>query len=315
VAKKRADGGLSTQTADFVLAAARRFARWISARTSVRPDLFDGLPGYHSQYDRTHARRDVQPDELARVLEAARDSAETIRNLTGPDRYHLYLVAFGTGFRAAELAALQPGHFHLTADPPAVTLPAKVAKNKKAVRFPLAPGVVSALRVYLSGKPAGQPIWPGMWFKHAAKMLRVDLATANVPYRVDGPNGPEYADFHSLRHTFCSSLAAAGTGAKELQTLARHSDPRLTFGLYTHARTGELAKAIGRLAIPTTSAGANPLALLSRDDLEGLTLGLLAALGVLLAPSRDTPLDTPSVDTEGDFPGLSGTATSPGATV
>ena len=64
----------------------------------------------------------------------------------------------------------------------------------------------------------------------------MDLATAGVPDKVDGTNGPEYADFHALRHTFCSALAAAETGAKELQTLARHSDPRLTLGLYTNAR-------------------------------------------------------------------------------
>ncbi|MDB5310480.1 MAG: xerD 1 [Gemmataceae bacterium] len=298
---KRAEGGVSAQTADFILAATRRFARWISTKAAVRPDLFDGLPGFDPHQDRKHARRDVPPDELARVLESARDSTVTVRNLTGIDRYNLYLVAFGTGFRAGELAALEPVHFHLHAEPPAVSLPAKVAKNKKAVRFPLAPGVAVALRSYLTSKSPGQPIWPGMWYKHAAKMLRVDLAAAKVPYMVQGPNGPEYADFHALRHTFCSALAAAGMGAKELQTLARHSDPRLTLGLYTHARTGELAQAIGRLAIPTVVARGNPLAGLTRDELEGVALGLMAALGIVLGRTPLTPPLTPNLEIPGDY--------------
>ncbi len=297
---KRKDGGFSAQTADFYLAAARRFARWISHKATIAADLFDGLPGFDPSRERTHAKRDVPPEELARVLDAARESTQVVRSLTGPDRYHLYLVAFGTGFRASELAALQPEHFHIDADPPAVTLPAKVAKNKKSMRFPLAPGVAAALRGYLPGKPAGAAVWPGGWHKHAAKMLRVDLAAANVPYIVQGPNGAEYADFHALRHTFCSAMAAAGTGAKELQTLARHSDPRLTFNLYTHARTGELAKSIGRLVIPTVGADSNPFAGLTREELEGLTAGLWGMLGTLLAPIRDTPRDTPTAEIPGD---------------
>jgi integrase len=314
--KPRNDGGFSAQTADFFLAAAQRFARWMAKRAAVPADLFDALPGFDPQQERTHARREVSPDELARVLDAAAANPRAVRTLTGADRYQLYLVAFGTGFRAGELSKLHPDHFHLDADPPAVSLPAKAAKNRKAMRFPLPPGIAFQLRPYLASKPAGKPVWPGGWHKHAAKMLRVDLAAAGVPYRVEGPNGPDYADFHALRHTFCSALAAAGTGAKELQTLARHSDPRLTFNLYTHARTEELAKAVGRLTIPTVAgAGENPLARLNRDELEGLTFGLLVALGGLLAPTGvapqlalvDTPRDTPTPETVKDRSGQAGT--------
>ena len=81
-------------------------------------------------------------------------------------------------------------------------------------------------------------------------MLRLDLEAAGVPYCVEGVNGKEYCDFHSLRHTFVSALAATGIDAKSLQTLARHSDPRLTLGTYSHARSAELVKAVGRLKVP-----------------------------------------------------------------
>ena len=43
-----------------------------------------------------------------------------------------------------------------------------------------------------------------------------------------------YADFHSLRHWFITGLARAGVSPKMAQTLARHSDIRLTLGVYTH---------------------------------------------------------------------------------
>ena len=65
------------------------------------------------------------------------------------------------------------------------------------------------------------------------KVLRVDLADAKIPYQVEGRAGPEFADFHALRHTFVTALSSAGVGPKERQELARHSDPRLTLGLYT----------------------------------------------------------------------------------
>lgn len=106
--RTKAEQGISAQSANFYLAAARRFARWISGKAAVRADLFDGLPGYDAANERTHARREVSPEELDRVLAAAKASPRTVRNLTGVDRYHLYLTAFATGFRASELVVHPP---------------------------------------------------------------------------------------------------------------------------------------------------------------------------------------------------------------
>jgi integrase len=257
----------------------------LSRKAPIREGLFDDIPGYEPGNHRVHLRREVTPDELARILTAALNSTATIRNLTGRDRFNLYLVAFSTGYRASELASLHPIHFELDADTPAVVLPGKKTKNSKRARQPLPPGVVHRLREYLADKSAGEPVWPGSWNLHAAKMLREDLAAAGVPYRVEGIHGPEYADFHALRHTFCSAIAALGAGPKELQELARHSDPRLTIGLYTHARPAELARMVSRLQLPAVAGGeVNPLAALSREQLEGAVVWLIAALGTLIAP-------------------------------
>ena len=49
---------------------------------------------------RTEAGIDTESDELRRLFDAARESTRTFRGLSGADRYYLYLVTAGTGFRA-----------------------------------------------------------------------------------------------------------------------------------------------------------------------------------------------------------------------
>ena len=59
-----------------------------------------------------------------------------------------------------------------------------------------------------------------------------------------------YADFHSLRHWFITGLARAGVSPKMAQTLARHSDVRLTLGVYTHVELPDRSAAIESLPAP-----------------------------------------------------------------
>jgi site-specific recombinase XerD len=62
-----------------------------------------------------------------------------------------------------------------------------------------------------------------------------------------------FADFHSLRHTFISSLERAGVKPKMAQTLARHSDIRLALQTYTHVELSEQVAAIQSLKGPGRS--------------------------------------------------------------
>jgi hypothetical protein len=71
------------------------------------------------------------------------------------------------------------------------------------------------------------------------------------------------ADFHSNRHTFITTLERSGVRPKVAQTLARHSDTRLTLGIYTHAELVDQTAAITSLPAPpgppvsTPSTGAD----------------------------------------------------------
>jgi hypothetical protein len=108
--------------------------------------------------------------------------------------------------------------------------------------------VAELLRGYLHGKPDGQPVWGGTWASDnkGAEMLRIDLAAAGIPYAVQGPDGPEYADFHALRHTYLTLGGRAGIDLRTLQELAGHSSPTLT-ARYSHRRLYDLSSAVDRL--------------------------------------------------------------------
>jgi hypothetical protein len=75
-------------------------------------------------------------------------------------------------------------------------------------------------------------------------VLKADLADAGIPY-VDEPGC--YADFHSLRHTTGSLLAASGVHSNVAQSITRHSDINLTMSRYSHVLRGQESEAIAGL--------------------------------------------------------------------
>jgi integrase len=239
--------GRSIKTSNLYLDAVKQFAAWLVEDRRLPDNPLAHLEGGNVQLDRRHDRRTLAPDELRRVIEAARQSGRSFRGLSGPDRAVLYCVACVSGFRASELAAIRPGAFDLDAVPPTVTLGAVDSKNGRTAVQPLPPDVASLLAGYLAGRLAESPVWAGNWFDNAADMLRIDLDAAGVPYVVDGPDGPLYADFHALRHSYIAMLDQSGATLKEAMQLARHSDPKLTMAVYGRARLHDLGEAVRRL--------------------------------------------------------------------
>ncbi len=59
-----------------------------------------------------------------------------------------------------------------------------------------------------------------------------------------------FADFHSNRHTFITNLERSGVSPRRAQSLARHSDIRLTMGIYTHINLDDQSSAIELLPAP-----------------------------------------------------------------
>lgn len=246
------DRGRSSQTSNHYLQAVRQFARWLTDNGRIDRSPFARLKPMNARLDQRRRRGELDPAELGVLLVAAGASGATVRGLAGPDRVMLYRVAVGTGFRAAELAALVPAFFDLDATPPAVVLPAELSKNRKGAVQPIPAGLAADLRTYLAGRPGKQPVWPGAWVRKAADMLRTDLDAAGVPVEVDGPEGIETRDFHALRAVYISNVIRAGADLKEAMTLARHSDPRLTASRYARTRLHDLGAVVDKL--PTTTS-------------------------------------------------------------
>ena len=238
------DKGRGLRTVNFYMKAAKQFIRWLVRERRLVENPLIHLTTLNAETEVRHGRRALSVNELRLILTSALGSKVNFRGLTGQDRHYLYLTAMSTGLRVSELASLTPGSFDLKGDRPTVTVMAAYTKNRKMAVQPLPDDVATALAVYLRAKSQSQLVWPGTWIEKAAKMLRIDLEAAKVPYVTEGPNGREFADFHSLRHSYVSLVVASGATVKVAQSLARHATVTLTLGRYAHIGLHDGAAAV-----------------------------------------------------------------------
>ncbi len=276
--------GVGPVTANHYLVAVRGFYRWLIKTKRIGSNPLETLTLMSITADIRRLRRELTADELRRLFVAARESGRSYRGLTGADRYTLYLTAAGTGFRASALANLTPADFDLNPSSPCVTLPARFDKSRRGKVQPLPLDVADTLRGYLAGKPPYGVVWGGTWASsnRAAEMLRIDLAAASIEYAVEGPDGTEYADFHSLRHSFLTLGGRSGIDLRTLQELAGHSTPTLT-ARYSHRRLHDLTGAVEKLPAlvpnqkPDTEA--IPLRMTGTDGAKGVVPGVVPGVG------------------------------------
>ncbi len=289
------------------------FTRWLWRDKRSALDALAGLSKFANAGDVRHARRDLSPDELARLLDVARHSPKTVRCLPGVDRYFLYLTAAATGFHARELANMTPDSFDLDGDTPTATVQAACTKNRKLAVQPLPRDVAASLRDYLADKLRNVPIWRAKACRKAVYMIRADLKEARKQWLSGFQDARQqaeaeqsdflayrdaegrYADFHSLRHGYITMIGKAGVSAREHQDLARHSTYAMT-ARYTHSRFYDLAAAVQALPIPLAGPGPQ-----SETPAATGTDGRQISLGPFLGPqpaiSGDFQRQTETIDT------------------
>ena len=233
--------GISARTFNSNLKAVKQFCNWIvkNGRASESPVMC--LECLNTETDKRHPRRALEPDEIRQLLKAAVASPKRF-GMTGYARVLLYRLAIETGLRASELRSLRISSFDF--DDCTVTVEAGYSKHRRRDILPLKPETTAELKGFLGDKIPGLNAFNMPSKDRVAKMIKADLADGGIDYVDDAGR---YADFHSLRHTTGSLLAASGVHPKVAQTIMRHADINLTMSLYTYTLKGQEFSAVKSL--------------------------------------------------------------------
>jgi site-specific recombinase XerD len=220
--------GLSAQSVGHYYAALRSFCRWLLDRGHVEKDPMAAMRAPKVAANGQNGRALTQ-EEVRRLIDGTATLAERC-NLAGPARALLYETAIVTGLRARELASLKLADLDTVRL--VIQLPGKNAKNRSAATVPVSRSLVDRILANPSdGHLVGVP-------SRAAEVLRADMKALGMD--------PTGMTFHSLRHTFVSLLIQSGADPRVVQSLARHSDPRMTLGRYAHNGLAAEAEAVAK---------------------------------------------------------------------
>ena len=148
---------------------------------------------------------------------------------------------------------------------PSVNILAAYAKNRRQDTLPLRINTAALLARHFATKRAVETAFNLPKRDRIVDMMVADLdfarkawiaAAGSLQTRAEHESSSflmccddlgRYADFHALRHTFISNVAAGGVHPKTAQRLARHSTIKLTMDRYTHLRREDLAGALNVL--------------------------------------------------------------------
>jgi len=230
-------GEASQATKNYYLKACKQFCKWMvqDGRASQNP-----LRHLKPVAAMSKKRTALEPQELRELLKHAQ-AAGKLFGLEGYQRYTLYRFAAETGLRASEIKSLKISDIDLLNG--IVRLDAKYTKNRQEAVIPLRAEMIEKLKMCFESKLPHTQALKMPYNTNLARMLRQDLKSAGVD--IDSNRG--LVDFHCLRHTFGSMLAASGVHPKTAQQLMRHSDINLTMSRYTHILRGQESHAINSL--------------------------------------------------------------------
>jgi len=171
------DSGRALGTCNAILRSVKTFVGWLVTDRRVRYNDLDVVRGFNAATDRRRVRRDLEDDELARLIDAA-ERGPAAFGMSGEDRAMLYRTAAGTGFRAGELRSLTPKSFDLAADEPSISVTASYSKRRRDDAQPIDRGLADTLRPWLAAQAVGEPVF-ALPDKTGA-MLRGDLRLARA---------------------------------------------------------------------------------------------------------------------------------------
>jgi len=268
LARKKRHSGI---TRNEYITSIKSLTKWAVTFRRMKDDPLAGLRVSERRgMEPAHPRRALSMDEIARLLDAAERRAlvelQTIRIgprrgqavakvkpeteakalLKGRERRMVYMLAVWTGLRRNEIRQVTWGDIHLDTVPGHILLRARTTKSKRADSLPIHEQLADELRAWRP-RNADPDNCVVSTVPHM-KTLRADLAFAEIPYKDEAGR---YVDFHSLRVSLSTMLAAHKVSQRAAQALMRHTDPRLTAAVYTDERLLPLAAELQNVpAIP-----------------------------------------------------------------
>ncbi|HPS54706.1 MAG TPA: site-specific integrase [Sedimentisphaerales bacterium] len=240
IANLRERGEISQKTSNYYLQAIKQFCNWMlkDRRTSGETPL-----KYLDTIKVTNRiqRRSLTPDELSNLLKTTETAPKSF-GMEGHERAILYRFAVYTGLRANEIRNLTISSFDFNNC--TVNVKATSSKRRREDVLPLRKDTIITMSEFFRGKTSNVKAFNLPSKYNMADMLRADCKIAEINYEDDGQGR---LDFHSLRHTTGSLLAANGVHPKIAQSIMRHSDINLTMLRYTHIFRGQESQAVESL--------------------------------------------------------------------
>ena len=226
---------LSAKTLNHYLTCARTLLNWMVKQGRIMFNPLRTVDLLPSNGERRRPRRALSDDDFSKLVDCS------------GERGVAYLVAATTGLRPGEMLEVERGDVRLDDEEPRIVARAATTKNGKEASQPLHAEVAERLRDFLATREMepGDKVFAPMFAKRG--QFKLDLEAAGVA-RHDAKG--RVADFHSLRHTFFTSLQRLGTPQRVLMHLMRHSDRRLSDHIYTDTELLPANETVQKLTVP-----------------------------------------------------------------
>jgi site-specific recombinase XerD len=239
---------LGARTYNHYRQAVDEFGKWLDSTHRLPSNLLAGTDRLNAETDVRHKRRALTPEEVSRLVEAARLSGCDVQGYSGEMRARVYLMSFFNGLWRLELGSLTPRSLRLDDSQPTLVVEAACSKHRRKDVLPMHPELVALVREWIAGLEPDEPLFPRLARKKTYSMVRKNLERAAIPYEThDG-----LADFNDAgRHSHVTGLIAPGASIMEAKELARHSDIRQT-AKYTHIGMRARVEALAGLQYPKT---------------------------------------------------------------
>lgn len=206
------------------------------------------------------AIRKLRPDVVSRRVLTVEELRAILENTSG-ELHTLFLLGMCTGMRLGDCAMLQ---WH-EADLVRGIIRHKPFKTLHSSGAVAIVGIPAALHAELSALPrTSEYIMPGIAARYSgsgmtglSKQIRDTLQRCGIETTATNADGRRItlAGFHSLRHTWVTMQAMAGTPQAVIQAGAGHSNPAMTEH-YTHISEDAARRAAGNLHLPIATEAA-----------------------------------------------------------